>query len=97
MTFTHSTSECAFTGSYERLRSGVLDSRTAGGHFGLVILLREGVAAWMANTSLQPTRVAQMAAKDPPDATAFISDSLRADVVRVFANMVMTTPKEICA
>jgi len=97
VTFTHPRSECAFTVSYEQLRSGVLDSRTAGGHFGLVILIREGVAAWMANTSLQPMPVAHMATTDPPAATALIPDGLRADVVRVFANMVMTTPKEKCA
>ncbi len=90
------TSECSFTEGYEKLRSCVLEARIAGGHFGLVILLREGVAAWMANAFSLIATEARSAAQDRP-ATALIPDGLRADVARVFASMVMTTSRERCA
>jgi hypothetical protein len=33
--------------AYEQLRRGVLQGPPLGGHFGLILLMREGVAAWI--------------------------------------------------
>lgn len=72
----------------------MLEASTAGGHFGLVILLREGVAAWMKNAfSLTP--LGAPSAAEGRSRTPLIPDGLRADVARVFASMVMI-PKERC-
>jgi hypothetical protein len=69
-----------------------------GGHFGLVILMREGVAAWMRHAAMQPaTGVAQLAAREVLTGTPPIPEGLRADVALVLANMVMTTHEERCA
>jgi hypothetical protein len=82
---------------YEQLRNGVLEGRPAGGHFGLVILRREGVAAWMVHAAARPTTSARGAAKERTAAAALIPNDLRADMARVLASMVMTTPEEGCA
>ena len=85
-----------FASNYEALRSGAFEDGGVGGHFGLVILMREGVAAWIRHAAMQPATVRHVAAKHvlrtPP-----IPDGLRADVARVLANMVMTACEERCA
>lgn len=97
MTVTSLASECRFAIAYEQLRSSVLEARVAGGHFGLVILLREGVAAWTAHASARPRTIAQGAERERSTAGPLIPDDLRADMARVLASMVMTTPEERCA
>ena len=81
---------------YEKLRSGALEDGVAGGRFELVILLREGVAAWMRLAATRPATVTHVAAKDVT-ATPPIPDGLRVEVALVLANMVMTTHEERCA
>jgi len=78
----------------------VLEGTSAGGHFGLVILLREGVAAWMAHASAFPVaRTAPTKAARPMPASV-ISDEIHTDMVAVLANMAMAipeVPEELCA
>lgn len=95
--FADPTSECRLAIGYEQLRSGALEGRIAGGHFGLVILLREGVAAWITHASPQPTPVVRAGAKERDPPALLIPDDLRADMARVLASMVMTTSEERCA
>ncbi|MCX5737092.1 MAG: hypothetical protein NTZ61_01065 [Proteobacteria bacterium] len=85
------------TNAYEQLRSEVIEGGSVGGHFGLVILLREGVAAWITHAPPPPTTAVRVAAKDRPVAAALIPDGLRADIALVLASMVMTAPEEKCA
>lgn len=96
MTFAEPTT---FATSYEKLRRGALEGGAVGGHFGLVILLREGVAAWMGHAATQAPTVPRVAAKDACTVVPPIPDALRADVAIVLANMVMTPPthEERCA
>ena len=54
MTFAGPIAEHGFATEYEQLRRGVLDGEAPTRHFGLVILMREGVAAWMAHASARP-------------------------------------------
>jgi hypothetical protein len=75
----------------------LLEDATEGGHFGLVILLREGVAAWMTHAkSSRPPALPTML-EDRPSVTALIAGDVHADMARVLANMVMTTHEERCA
>jgi hypothetical protein len=77
----------------------VLELATAGGHFGLVVLLREGVAAWMDHASTRATRAAigESRANDRSPVALVIADQLRNDMALVLASMVMTTLEERCA
>jgi hypothetical protein len=86
-----------FASNYEALRSGAFEDGAVGGHFGLVILMREGVAAWMRHAAMQPAPVTHVAAKEVVTGTPPIPDGLRGDVALVLANMVMTTHEERCA
>lgn len=77
----------------------MLGRTTTGGHFGLIVLLREGVAAWMAHASTRPTVIderasAQVPAKARSPVAFVISDELRDDMALVLASMVMTTSHE---
>lgn len=87
----------ALASDYEALRSGALGDALVGGHFGLVVLMREGVAAWMKQAAGQPATGTPRVAKDVLTGTPLIPDGLRADVALVLASMVMTTHEERCA
>lgn len=97
MTFAGPIAEHGFATEYEQLRRGVLDGEAPTRHFGLVILMREGVAAWMAHASARPATVANVVGNGPLSVTAFIAENVHADMVAVLANMVMTNHEEKCA
>lgn len=75
---------------YEALRSRVMTSSTAGGHSGLVVLLRQGMAAWMARRTQSPT--ALRVVPQPP--TPCVGDELRAGLVRMLASLAMASRQE---
>lgn len=97
MTCVGAVAEPGFATHYEQLRRGVIDGTPSGCHFGLVVLMREGVAAWMADAAARPPTATQEVAKDRPHVTAVVAADVHADMVAVFASMVMTTHKERCA
>jgi hypothetical protein len=77
--------------AYEELRSVAIAGSPFGDRFGLIVLLREGLAAWLtqplvgsgsdpARTTVQSDRRAQV---------PLVSDEIHAGVVRVLANMVL--------
>ena len=68
---------------------------TAVGAAGLVVLLRQGVAAWLAYASTSPTETAGVSAPIPT--ALIVSNHLHAEVVIVLANMVMTFSPEVHA
>jgi hypothetical protein len=75
----------------------MLERATVNGHFGRVVLLREGVAAWMAHASTPPPVSRNVANERPPPDAPLLSDALRNDMARVLASMVVTTREERCA
>jgi hypothetical protein len=81
---------------YEQLRNHAVSGIGGGDRFGLVILLREGVAAWMADASTQAAATTQRVAEGAPDPMPVVADELHADMVGVLANMVMATHQERC-
>lgn len=91
--------ECLFAAAYEELRTGALASVSPGSHFGLIVLLHEGVAAWIATASTQsateaPARKETLVA---PAAAPLIGDGIHAAMVAVLANMVTPVHQEKCA
>ena len=83
--------------AYEQLRSDVLEGGSAGGHFGLVVLLREGLAAWMARGLAQPGSPTRASVKQRPGTMAIVSDEIHGAMVDVLASMAMAIPQEMCA
>lgn len=85
-----------FGAAYEELRRGVLVGTSSGGHGGLVRLLREGLAAWMARSVACAVPVAPWA--DRPGAAPIGSNEIHAGVVRVLANMALAVGgrRELC-
>ena len=81
-----------FGATYEALRHRVLTGAAFGGVGGLVVLLRDGLAAWMARGSAGaaagPTR---------RGAAPLVSDEIHAAVVRVLANIALAGLKEMRA
>ncbi len=75
--------------AYEALRGHVLAGASAGGsHAGLVLLLRQGVAAWMARrlTCAAPAAACTNA--------RLVGEEIHAGVVRVLASMAMAAQQE---
>jgi len=82
-----------FVVAYEALRRHVLTGAIFGSHFGVVLLLREGIAAWMADSA----RSALAADRDRRAPAPILSDELHAGIVRVLANMALAGQGEMHA
>lgn len=72
----------------------MLDGATGGGPFGLVVIMREGVASWMAHASACPPTLGSGGANE--SAGELVADVVRNDMVAVLASMIMTTHQERC-
>ena len=83
--------------AYEELRSHVLSGSPSGRHSELALLLRQGVAAWMAGRSPCAAPDQPAAAPQPLPAAPLVSNQLHADVVRVLANMALAGRQEMRA
>jgi hypothetical protein len=89
-----------FGATYEALRHRVLTGAAFGGAGGLVVLLRDGLAAWMARGSAGAAAVkAAVKAAGPArrGAAPLVSDEIHAAVVRVLANIALAGLKEMRA
>jgi len=75
--------------AYEELRRHVLTGAIIGSHFGVVLLLREGITAWMARASGYSARSAPAADGDWRAPTPILSHDIHAGIVRVLASMAM--------
>jgi hypothetical protein len=86
------TGDDVFGAAYEALRHRVLTGAAFGGAGGLVVLLRDGLAAWMARGSAG-------AAAGPArrGAAPLVSDEIHVAVVRVLANIALAGLKEMRA
>jgi hypothetical protein len=81
--------------AYEQLRSQAIAGATSGSHFGLILLLREGIAAWIARA-----RIDFAPAESPVDpnfcaASSALPTEIHAGIVGVLANMAMASRKEM--
>ena len=80
-------------GAYEELRRRVLAGAPFGGHVGLVLLLREGIVAWMTRGSVGAAPVEATDA-ERRRAAPLVSNEIHAAVVRVLVNMALSGLKE---
>ena len=76
--------------AYEALRSHVLAGANTGSYAGLIVLLRQGVAAWMARRSAC-TFPAPAAARTT---TLLVGEEIHAAIVRVLASMALAAQPE---
>ena len=79
--------------AYEQLRHHVLTGSSHAGHVGLILLMREGVAAWLDHvaagfTPAEPSKVAAVASPG-------LHPHLQAGIVAVLADLVWTTRQEM--
>ena len=86
-----------FGAAYEALRRRVLAGSPFGGSFGLVLLLREGLAAWMARGSAGAAPVEPAADPDRRRVAPIVPDEIHAAVVRVLASMALGGHREMPA
>jgi len=81
----------ACVAAYEQLRRHVLAGAAArGGHFGLVLLLREGLAAWIDRRPPCAAAAESVAAREWPVGAPLVADDLHASLVRVLASMALS-------
>lgn len=83
-----------FVAEYEALRSGVLETQRSGTHFGLVLLLREGLAAWMTHAHARPVTSTRATPSQRSTAAPAVSDDMRTNMVAVLASMVIATAQQ---
>ena len=83
-----------FGAAYEALRRSVLGDAPFGGHVGLVLLLREGLTAWMAQAAPGAAPVEPTAPPERCAAAARVSDAIHAAVVHVLVSMALGGLKE---
>ena len=80
--------------AYEHLRRHVLQGSPHGGHVGVILLMREGVTAWI---DRGVTGFTPVAPSTPPDrAVPFpdVSPPLHAGIVDVLVSIALTTREE---
>jgi hypothetical protein len=75
--------------AYENLRRHVLAGTVSGSPFGLVLLLREGLAAWVSRGAISTAALEPAADRAPCAAAPNVFDGIRASVVQVLASMVL--------
>jgi hypothetical protein len=86
-----------YTTTSEPLRSHVLDGTTASGLVGLILVIRDGLAAWMtdamahamAHAAPRPTTTHAAVPTDRRTAPPIASGDIRPNLICVLANMAM--------
>ncbi len=74
---------------YEAVRTHVLRETTSVGRGGLIVLLRQGVAAWMASSSAASTANRPVTVPARSIASPLLSDEIQASFVQVMATMAL--------
>ena len=77
--------------AYEELRGFAVAGSAGGGRLGLVVLLREGLAAWVARRSMCTDAVAIAAPPPRRIVVPLVGDEVHSGVVRVLTSMVLAT------
>jgi hypothetical protein len=80
---------------YEQLRNDVL-SHAAGGGFGLILFLRQGMTAWMRASSCAVTPVPPLASKSvqPWNANRSLPCDVRSQAAVILAGILLSHPME---
>jgi hypothetical protein len=80
---------------YEQLRNDVL-SQANGGGFGLILLLRQGMTAWMRAAACAPTPVPESAGKSVQslNAVSSLPCDVRSQAAVILAGILLSHPME---
>lgn len=83
--------------AYEELRGQVVTGSSGGGHIGLVVIVREGISAWLAsriapNSSTPVGRATESMPRTVPPQPLYANE-LQAGVARLLAGMVLANPE----
>ena len=81
--------------AYEHLRRAVLQGSPHGGHVGVILLLREGVTAWIDRGGTGVTPEATSTNVDRVVAIPAFSQTLHDGIVDVLVNIALTTREEV--
>jgi hypothetical protein len=81
--------------SYEELRHGVLTGVPGSRHGGVIVLVREGVAAWLAHGSASAATASPVAIPAGRPAAPAGLGGLDASLVRVLATMALANRTEV--
>jgi recombinational DNA repair protein (RecF pathway) len=81
--------------AYEELRSHLLAGSPSSRHFGLILLLREGIAAWIERCAACSAPPAQSATPQRALAGPLLSEQLAVEIVRVLASIALTGREEM--
>jgi len=82
-------------GAYEQLRRAVLQGSPHSGHVGLILILREGLTAWIDRGVTGVTPEAASTNVDRVVAIPAFSQTLHDGIVDVLVNIALTTREEV--
>ncbi len=82
------------TTRYETLRAYAIQRHTLASREGLVVLLRQGVAAWVDAWSRLPAPPAPPSVLSEDQRSSLLADDVGAEVVRILAAMALTHIQE---
>jgi hypothetical protein len=81
--------------AYEELRDHILANSSGGLHYGLILLLREGVAAWLERRITVESTEAKITQPHACASKSLLSEPLQAELVSVLAGIALSDRKEI--
>ena len=81
--------------AYEELRGHILAGSPGGQHFGLILLLREGVAVWLERRITAESTAKKLAGPDASSSKSLISEPLQAELVSVLAGLALIDREEM--
>jgi hypothetical protein len=87
------TGSTAATEAYEQLRRHMLAGLPGGGRFGLAVLLREGVAAWIDRCAACPAPASSTSLNEAASLT--VAPQLHAGIVQILASIALSMAQEI--
>jgi hypothetical protein len=81
--------------AYEELRDHILAGPSGGQHYGLILLLREGVAAWLERRIIAESTEAKIAQPHACASKSLLLEPLQAELVSVLAGIALSDRKEM--
>lgn len=75
--------------AYEQLRQRVLAGNVLGNRIGLIMLLREGLAAWISRCATLPAPFEPLLPRESRAAALNLPDPIHSSIVRVLVGMVL--------
>jgi hypothetical protein len=81
--------------AYEELRDHMLAGFSGGQHYGLILLLREGVVAWLERRITTESIAANITQPHACASKSLLAEPLQAELVSVLAGIALSDRKEM--